>query len=321
MAAQLLHHNASWPSRRGMVRRTVTEQLDRLLREARWDSEFWRRALNAGVNHGPDFWIRYSPPVFGLVFGAVLSDQRRAAEEALRRLKGSQSRIEQLSDVAGVFTNYACCLTDAFLVGAGRGYAATARTANGGEHFRQAEQLGRGVILATAHTAGWDVAGHLLTTHNPAEVLIVMEPERDRQAMDLHDGARSRAGIRIAHVGDDPLAALPLLTHLRRKKGVVAMKIDRTVPGMRSRSVQFLDGPWQIPEGILTLAALSGAPIMPVFTRRLGFLEYEFVTAPPLSLSRRPSDAELDESAQQLATLLEQFARANPHQWFRFDTI
>ncbi|MBW2454821.1 MAG: lysophospholipid acyltransferase family protein [Deltaproteobacteria bacterium] len=265
--------------------------------------------------------MRYSPPVFGLVFGAVLGDKRRAAEKTLRRLKGPQSRLEQLSDVAGVFTNYACCLTDAFLVGAGRGYAARTHATNDGEHFRQSEQQGRGVILATAHTAGWDVAGPLLSTRDSKEVIIVMEPERDRQAMHLHDDARSRAGIRIAHVGEDPLAALPLLSHLRRRKGVVAMKIDRTVPGMRSRSVRFLDGPWQIPEGILTLAAVSGAPIMPVFTRRLGFLEYEFVTAPPLSVPRKPTADELDASAQHLATLLEQFARANPHHWFRFSEI
>jgi lauroyl/myristoyl acyltransferase len=295
--------------------------MESVLREARWDSELWRRALSAGVNHGPDALIRYSPPVFGLVFGAVLGDKRRAVEATLRRLKGRQSTFERLSDVAGVFSNYACCLTDAFLVAAGRGYEARARSANESLHFRQSEQQGRGVILATAHTAGWDVAGHLLATLDSKEVIIVMEPERDRQAMHLHDSARSRAGIRIAHVGSDPLAALPLLTHLRRKKGVVAMKIDRTVPGMRCRSVRFLDGPWKIPEGIFTLAATSGAPILPVFTRRLGFMEYEFVTAPPLSISRRPSDAELDEAAQRLATLLEQFARANPHQWFRFSEI
>ncbi len=304
-----------------MARRGLPKLLETVRQGTRWDSELWRRALNAGVLHGPDALIRYSPPVFGLLFGAILGEKRRGVEETLRRLKGEQSTLDRLSDVAGVFTNYACCLTDAFLVGADRGYEARARSANESLHFRQSEQPGRGVILATAHTAGWDVAGHLLATLDSKEVIIVMEAERDRQAMHLHDDARSRAGIRIAHVGDDPLAALPLLAHLRRKQGVVAMKIDRTAPGMRCRPVRFLGGPWRIPEGIFTLAATSGAPILPVFTRRLGFLEYEFVTAPPLSISRRPSDAELDEAAQRLATLLEQFARANPHQWFRFDEI
>ena len=304
-----------------MARRALPDLVKSALRGARWDSELWRRALIAGVTHGPDALIRYSPPLFGLLFGALLGDKRRAVEAALRRLKGQQSALERLSDVAGVFTNYACCLTDGFVLSADRGYEARARSANDGLHFRQSEQRGRGVILATAHTAGWDVAGPLLATLDSKDVIIVMEPERDRRAMHLHDRARKHAGIRIVHVGDDPLAALPLLTHLRRKKGVVAMKIDRTGPTMRNRSVRFLGGPWQIPEGIFTLAALSGAPILPVFTRRLGFLEYEFITAPPLSISRRPSNAELDQSAQHLATLLEQFARANPHHWFRFSEI
>ena len=117
--------------------------------------------------------------------------------------------------------------------------------------------------------------------------------------------------------GTTPLAALPLLKHLRNR-GVVAMKFDRTVPGMRCREATFLGQPWKLPAGILKLAAVSGAPILPVFTRRLGFLEYEFVTCEPFNVSRRADDDELDAAAQRLASLLENFVRHNPGHWFRF---
>jgi KDO2-lipid IV(A) lauroyltransferase len=68
----------------------------------------------------------------------------------------------------------------------------------------------------------------------------------------------------------------------------------------------------------LSLAALTGAPIVPVFTRRLGFLEYELINHPPIHLPRRPSPAELDAAAQSLAGALESFVRMHPTHWVRF---
>jgi lauroyl/myristoyl acyltransferase len=291
--------------------------VESLLRRIRPGSAFWRRLLRAGVRHGPDAWIRYSPPAIGLIFWAALGKPRRNVVATLARVRGPRSRARDLVDSARVFANFASSLTESFVVGAGRGYETKVRSANDGRDFKTSQAEGRGVILATAHTAGWDVAGPVLRTRQSAEVVIVMERERDPDARRMHDEARARAGVRVVHAGHDPLAALPLLQHLR-KQGLVAMKFDRTAPGMRVRKVTFLGAPWEIPEGILTLAALSGAPIVPVFTRRLGFLEYEFVTSPPLHVSRRPSAEELDRVAQKLADLLAQFARENPEQWFRW---
>ena len=274
--------------------------------------------MYAGVRYGPEAWVRYSPPVFGVLLGALLPAQREGVATTLTKLNGPAPAWRRSLDIARVFANYGSCMTDAMLVAADRGYKAQVRASNGGRDFKASAAMERGVILATAHTAGWDLAGPMLKIRRDSEVLVVMERERDSGARSLHDRLRQRAGVRIVHAGDDPLSALPLLRHLRQRKGAVAMKFDRTAPGMRARSVRFLGEPWQIPQGIFTLAAVSGAPILPVFTRRLGFMQYEYVTSPPISVSRRADDAELDATAQQLTSLLEDFVRANPGQWFRF---
>ncbi|MBW2527513.1 MAG: lysophospholipid acyltransferase family protein [Deltaproteobacteria bacterium] len=261
--------------------------------------------------------MRYSPPAFGLLFGAVLPRQREAVRRTLRRVYGPRPAWQELRDVAEVFRNFACCLTDAMLVGAERGYRAVTQSV-GGHHMMTSLEAGRGVVVVTAHTAGWDIGAPVLNTVQPRDVMVVMEPEPDRAARELQDQARRRAGVTIAHVGDDPLASLPLLGHLRRRGGVVAMKFDRSHPGMRSRSVRFLGEPWQVAEGPLRLAALSGAPIVPVFTRRLGFLTYQLINMAPIHLPRRPSDGQLSQAGQRLATALEGFVRAYPTHWFRF---
>lgn len=299
----------------------LIDMAEAFTRRLRPDSEVWRKAVDWGVRNGPDAFVRYSPPMFGLAFWAALAEPRDNVRRTLNRLKGPRSQPVEIADSAKVFTNFAFCLTESMLLGAGRGYEPTVVSANDGAHFKACRDEGKGIILATAHTAGWDVAGPMLRTLQSGEIIVVMQAEEDRRAGQLHDDARRKAGVQVVHAGNDPLAALPLLHHLRKKRGIVAMKFDRTVPGMRCRNVEFLGEPWQIPAGIFQLAALSGAPVLPVFTRRLGFLRYEYITAPPIHISRRPDDRELDDAAQRLARLLEQFARDNPEQWFRFSGL
>jgi KDO2-lipid IV(A) lauroyltransferase len=291
--------------------------VDRLRGALRTDSTFWRKALWAGVHYGPDLWVRYSPPLFGLAFGAALREPREHVRTTLRRALGPRPRHEELRDTAAVFCNFASSMTDAMLVGAGRGYTVTSRPV-GDWYFLSSLAGGKGVIVATAQTAGWDAAGVMVSSCTGGRrVVVVMEPEPNVMARELHDAHRRRAGLEVMHVGRDPLRSLGLLRHLR-DGGIVAMKFDRAAPGMRTRQVRFFGDPWQLPEGPLTLAALTGAPLVPVFTRRLGFLQYQIIATEPIRLPRRNTGAELDRAAQELADRLERFVRAYPTHWFCF---
>jgi phosphatidylinositol dimannoside acyltransferase len=290
--------------------------LARLTRELP-DSAFLRKACHAGVQYGPEAFVRYSPPVFGVAVGALLGDKWRAVRKSLRRIHGPRPAAEELRDVAAVFANYAWSMTDAMLVGAERGYYATSRQVDDW-HFLSSLARGRGVILASAQTAGWDVGGACIENrHLGHEVWVLMAREPNEKAREVSDDTRRRTGIRVVHVGDDPLSSLPILRHLRGG-GVVALKIDRVQAGMRTRTVSFCGEPWQVPEGPLSLASLTGSPIVTSFTRRLGFLEYEFVNYPPIYLSRRPSEDDLQAAAQTMIDHFESFVRENPTQWFRF---
>lgn len=289
------------------------EAIQSALRE---DSVVWRRIMMTAVAHGPEALVRYSPPLFGLFFGATLADARRRVLANLRRVLGPRRPLEEAVDVAAVFANYASCLTEAMLIGSGRGAALVPRS-RGIERYEQCTSAGRGVIIATAHTGGWEIAGPVLSGVHQAEVVVVMRRERDERARALQDEARTRAGVKVVHIGDSAFDALPLLRYLRGG-AVVAMQIDRTYPGMRTRPVTLFGAPGHAPEGVLTLSALSGAPILPVFTRRLGFMEYEAVVEAPIRLPRRPSDEALDAAAQQMMSAMERFIQRYPTQWFHF---
>jgi len=297
----------------------LASHAERLLSDVRrHDSALWRRAFQAGVAYGPEPFVRYSPLVFGLLFGATMTGMRERVLDNLRRSQGPRPKHVDLADAAQVFMNFACSLTDAFAVAEGRRHLLVAERHHD-ENFTTPLAEGRGVIAATAHTGGWQVAGAIVQKHHPdVEMVIVMNRERDARAQRIQDNVRDRAGIRFIHVGTNPLDALPLLAHLR-KGGVVAIQVDRLPAGMRGRNVELFGRPWAIPEGPLMLSALSGAPIVPTFTRRLGYLAYDIDSLPPIRLPRRPSDAELGRAAQALADAMANFVRQNPTQWFHFE--
>jgi phosphatidylinositol dimannoside acyltransferase len=279
------------------------------------DSSFWRRCARWGAR-GPEWFVRFAPPVIGLIACGIASDERRAIARNLRRVRGRRGRLREAADVARTFATYASCLTEVLGAGSGDGRVPTA-VVFGDLHFEDALAMRRGILLVTAHTAGWEVIGPLLARDERLDVMIAEAPERDAVANAIQDEARRAHGLQVAHVGDDPLSALPLVRHLRGG-GVVALQVDRAPRGVRTRRAILFGEAASIPEGPLRLAALTGAPIVPVFVARTGHRRYNVVATAPIQLGRSAGDPDLDAAAQELATRLEAFVRTRPTQWFHF---
>lgn len=290
------------------------------------ESAFWRRAARWGTADRPDWWLRYGPVPFGWAAAALVPSARRAVLRNLRRVRGEASFGRDVRDVLSTFGSYAGCIAEVL---ANDGASAPARphaTIYGDRFFAQAlrgappeaprPERRRGVVIVTAHTAGWESVGPLLGKDHERELTFVMHREADAEAGKVQDDARRRTGIAIAHVGD-PLASLPLLRKLQ-DGGIVALQLDRIVPGMRTRSVELLGGCGEVPEGPLRLAQVSGAPILPVFCARRGFREYVVEAFEPRWIDRRADAAELDAVAAHVADAMTRFLRAHPTQWFQF---
>ena len=278
------------------------------------DGLFWRRLAHAGATRGPTWFRRYSPPLFGLAFAAAMPSARRTVAANLVRIRGEAGLVRDVADVARTFASYASCLTDAL---ASDVDGAPSAVVYGERHILAALEQQHGAVFATAHTGGWEVVGPLLMRDHGRPVVMVMQRERDTAARRLQDDLRTDRGLRIVHVGSDPLAALPLLSHVRAG-GVVALQIDRSPAGMRTRAVSLFGHAATLPEGPLRLAQLAGAPLLPVFAARTGYRSYLVRAFEPICVPRRASQAELDAAAQRLADAMSAFISAHPTQWFRF---
>ncbi len=280
------------------------------------DGSFWRNLARWGSSRGPEWFVRFSPPLVGLVACAVAADPREQVLRNLRRVRGERGAVHDVIDVARTFATYASCLAEILGAGSPRGRLPEA-VVWGELHLHDAMSRGRGVVLVTAHTAGWETVGPLLLRDHALRVMIVEQAERNTVASSIQDGARRAHGLIVAHAGDDPLSALPLARHLRGG-GAVALQIDRTPRGLRTRDVSMFGAPARIPEGPLRLAMLTGAPLLPAFAARTGYRRYDIVAYPPVHIARTACDAELDAAAQRLADAMESFVRSHPTQWFHF---
>ncbi|HEX3346081.1 MAG TPA: lysophospholipid acyltransferase family protein [Polyangiaceae bacterium] len=279
------------------------------------DGAVWRRLARWGSSR-PEWFVRIAPPVVGLAACAVAAGPRRFVRENLRRVQGRRGAVRDSVDVARTFVGYAACLAE--VLGSGSPPAPLPEATVWGElHLLDALSDGRGLLFATAHTAGWEAVGPLLSRDHGLRVMLVERAERDPQARVIQDGARTGRGLLVAHVGDDFLSALPLVRHLR-ERGAVALQIDRTPPGQRTRDVTLFGARARVPEGPLRLAAATGAPLLPVFAARTGHRRYVVHMGAPIRLPRAPSESAMNAAGQGLASALEHFVRAQPTQWFHF---
>jgi KDO2-lipid IV(A) lauroyltransferase len=282
------------------------------------DGPFWRTLASFGAAHAPRPLVRYGPPGFALAFALALPRVRARVRQNLRAVLGARPYHREVVDVFRTFSHFASCLTEALALGAPRPRQAECRV-EGTQHLEGAMARSRGVIMVTAHTGAWETAGPLLKRALGVDMLIAMEREPDAEAREIQDRTRQRSGVRIAHVGTEPLAVLPLFTHLRRG-GVLGVQIDRAPRAMRSIPVRLFDAPARVPSGPFWLARATGAPIVPIFAYRRGHFAYEIRICPAREIARDASEDTLRQVAQEVTAEMERFIRLHPTHWFHFES-
>ena len=280
------------------------------------DGVFWRKAAAFGAQHGPGWWIRWSPPIIGAAAAAILPGPRASVVRNLHLIRGEKGPVRDVTEVAQTFAAYAGCLAE--ILAAGSKNAGTPDAVLvGRKHLDRAAALGRGILVATIHSGGWELVGPLLASYRRSKLVMVMEGERDAGSRAIQDAARRKNGLEVVHVGEDPLSSLPILRHLREGH-TVAMQIDRVPRGMRGVDVRLFGGPFRMPLGPLRIAQVSGAPLVPIFAARTGYRRYVIEAGPPVVLSRKADDAEVARAAQSMANVMGEFLRDHPTQWFHF---
>ena len=263
------------------------------------------------------------PPVAAitaLIFYVILKRERRAVTGNLRRVSGKRGLVLRWK-VYLVFYSFCDLMVSYCFVPKATHAELLAMLVNPDGCFTKIEQClaaGNGLIVWTAHVGNWEFASRLLAMYgrvnvarvveeNPAEITLrnLMASERIK-TVDLKQG-----------VG----ATLELLHALRRNE-IVAIQGDR-VYQRHTFDLPFFSQPTSFPVGPFLLSQVSGAPVLPAFVVRRGWLRYRALIGDPIPpvpppVARGADDASLREAMGQAVRFLEETLTIDYDQWMNF---
>jgi lauroyl/myristoyl acyltransferase len=178
------------------------------------------------------------------------------------------------------------------------------------EHALDVVRAGHGLILASLHLGGWEVA-----TAVPGSVLSV--PTTAMVADDWLAWAiehmRVTAGLRVMYRNAPTIRAVRLLQH---GGALLVLGDDAWGPEPRTYPVKVLDGRAALPAGIVTLSRLAQAPIVGFTVLPLGPRRWRVVCDPPLApLPRRATEADEQELLQHVADRWTELLETHAEHW------
>ena len=255
--------------------------------------------------------------VTALIFFVMLKQERRAVACNLRRVSGKRGLGLQWK-VYWVFYSFCdlmvsyCYIPQAthsqllsMLVEQERGAA----------KIEQCLSAGNGLIVWTAHVGNWEFASRLLEMHGrPVNVARVVE---DKPAEITLRNLMASEQLKIVDLREGVPATLELLQALRRNE-IVAMQGDR-VYQRHSADVQFFSQPASFPLGPFLLSQVSGAPVLPGFVIRAGWLRYRACMGDPIApVPAGFGDGDLEVALDQAVRFLEKTLTTHYDQWMNF---
>jgi lauroyl/myristoyl acyltransferase len=180
----------------------------------------------------------------------------------------------------------------------------------------EAQKEGKGAILLTAHVGNFELGGLFLKGMG-IEVSAVYAPDPSPVVEEHRATARRLIGVEGIPVTRSPFAFVPILRALRENR-FVAMQGDRDVSGTGVR-LPFFGRTAAFPVGPFRLAAISGAPIFPVFILQEADGRYETRVESPYRIPKGSGEAAAIEGAMgTFVALLERTIRERPSQWILF---
>ena len=184
------------------------------------------------------------------------------------------------------------------------------------ERLDSALALGRGALAVTAHVGAFDYAGQLVAMQGyDATALTTRTVPEFIYSTVTH--LRSSRGMTLVEA--TPGGVRRVLQSVRAG-GVAVLLADRDFH-QSGEPIDFFGQPTTLPVGPARLARDTGAPIVPMFSRRSG-LGYDFVLGEPF-LVERTEDAARDirVAMARIVALFERIIRADPSQWVMFQAV
>lgn len=181
------------------------------------------------------------------------------------------------------------------------------------QYVDEASRVNKGILALGFHYANWEITGvtsHLLGR----EIITLARPLKGHKLLDgFLNRLRASTGLTVIPNQDTARDALRYL----RENRMVAILGDQREKRSKAVFVEFFGEKVPTSKGIVALAMRTGAPILPIYMRREGFLRYTVVYGKPIEIERKGNIEELiHRNARKINAFLEDIVKADPSEWF-----
>jgi KDO2-lipid IV(A) lauroyltransferase len=298
----------------------------------RWYQHRFHNVLTHRIVFGTIPWLpRFVHPpiavVTALIFFILLKRERRAVAGNLRRISGKRGLALQWK-VYLVFYSFCdfmvsyCYVpqaTHAQLLSMLVGNDMDKDKARGADKIDACLAAGNGLIVWTAHLGNSEFASRLLEMHGrPVNVARLVE---DKPVEIMLRNLMTNEQLKVVDLSSGVRASIELLQALRRNE-IVAIQGDR-VYRRHSADISFFSEPAAFPLGPFLLSQVSGAPVLPGFVIREGWLRYRVLMGDPIPPATSPAESDDRDTGPkgglcEAVGFLEKTLAAHYDQWLNF---
>lgn len=261
--------------------------------------------------------LKYFPASFGRYLGKFIAflaylltpkRRKRAASNIKKALNVDQKQAQKI--LKGSYLNLGYLFTeflqqDRF----SREEIEQMLSYSGLEDLKKAAAENNGVILYTAHLGNWELMGAVLSKNNFQVDAIAREQNNSIFDQKINE-IRNNAGVGIIPKG---LAVRKVFKSLKQKR-LVAILGDQDARS-NGWKLNFFNRDASTFAGAVQFAKRTGAPIVPIFMHRKGYLKHELVCYPPRKISADASQEDLKKELQSLLNLTEKEIKKAPADW------
>lgn len=181
----------------------------------------------------------------------------------------------------------------------------------GAEYLREGLSLGRGAVIATAHSGNWELMGGVLSAAGFPIVGVAMRQKEAGFDRFINE-YRRRVGMHITYK-DNVREMFTLL-----KQGwAIGLLMDQDIGRRDGIVFEWFGRPTNFVQGPAVLARYQNAPIIPGFIHRLSDGRHRILFHPPIFVERtKDKGADIRRAMEAVSRTLEQHIRRYPEEWF-----
>ena len=246
----------------------------------------------------------------GDVAWVTLRGRRKVALRNLELALGAETSAAELARIGRAsFRNLGLNLVEAceFFFRAPERLLSRVET-RGLDHVRAAAAQGRGVLALTGHLGNWELLA-ASAARGPVPIAVVVRPLDDPMLDRVLERLRIRGGMEII----SKRQALGDIRDALRRGRMIGVLLDQNASRREGIFAPFFGVPASTSKGLALIALRTGAPVLPVFIRRLPDGHHLVVFEPPIAT---PADRDPAAFTAGFNEAIERAVRRTPEQWF-----